>query len=155
MRRAAAVATVATLCLLVARESAAPEMVERVAATALGLHAGRTLAPQSPRRMLAIMTERLEDFRSITPLLRNSEMSPKFLADELLYGMGYTELGHGEICYGCWCSRTNVLGALATLNRNEIQSMVDDGDVLEISCDYCTAEYRVTPAELLGLLDQN
>lgn len=105
--------------------------------------------------LLAIMTERLEDFRSLGEILRNPEMSPKALADELLYGIAYTELGQSELSYGCWCSRTNVLGALATLNRGEIQSMVDDGDVLEISCDYCTTDYNVTPAELLGLLDQN
>jgi redox-regulated HSP33 family molecular chaperone len=31
--------------------------------------------------------------------------------------------------------------------------MIDEGDVLEIRCDYCNAQYRVTPAELRGLLE--
>lgn len=113
------------------------------------------LLPEAPRGPLAVLTERLEDFRQIDKLLTAPDFSPTYLMSELLYGMPYTELEESSIEYGCWCSRMSVIGALASLNRSEIQSMVEDGEVLEISCDYCHSEYRVTPAELQGLLDQN
>jgi molecular chaperone Hsp33 len=46
-----------------------------------------------------------------------------------------------------------VVAALSSLPRSEVQSMIDDGDILEIRCDYCNAQYRISPAELRGLLD--
>jgi molecular chaperone Hsp33 len=45
-----------------------------------------------------------------------------------------------------------VLAGLATLDRGEIQSFIDDGQVLEIACDYCGTEYQVAPDQLRGLL---
>lgn len=113
------------------------------------------LLPGVERGLLAIMTERLEDFRNIDAQLRSPEFSPRALTEELLWGMPYTHLDERSFRYRCWCSRTSMMSALASLNRAEIQSMVDDGEVLEISCDYCQRDYRVTPAELRGLLDEN
>ncbi len=113
------------------------------------------LLPGADRAPLAIMTERLEDFQSVEKFLRDPEFSPESLMAELLWGMPYTPLDSSTFNYGCWCSRSSMLGALASLNRSEVQSMVDDGEVLEISCDYCQREFRVTPAELRGLLDKN
>jgi molecular chaperone Hsp33 len=113
------------------------------------------LLPGAATGPLAVMTERLEDFRTLDPFLKAPDFSPTSLMSELLYGMPYTELDETPLRYGCWCSRTSVLGALASLQRREVQDMVDAGDVLEISCDYCTRDYRVTPTELRGLLEQN
>jgi molecular chaperone Hsp33 len=113
------------------------------------------LLPGAPVGPLAVMTARLDDFSQLDRVLGNPDFSPEWLMSELLYGMPYTELGQAPLEYDCWCSRTSVLGALASLNRSEVQSMVEDGDVLEISCDYCATEYRVSPAELQGLLNKN
>lgn len=113
------------------------------------------LLPGADRGLLAIMAERLEDFRNIDALLRAPDFSPRALTEELLWGMPYTHLDERSFRYRCWCSRTSMMSALASLNRAEIQSMVDDGEVLEISCDYCQRDYRVTPVELRGLLDEN
>lgn len=113
------------------------------------------LLPGVGRGPLAIMTERLEDFRNIDPMLLSESFSPKALADELLWGMPYTELEQSSFDYDCWCSRASMLGALAGLAREEVQELVSGGQVLEISCDYCHREFRVTPAELQGLLESN
>ena len=113
------------------------------------------LLPGADRAPLAIMTERLEDFKSVESFLRDPAFDPKALMAELLWGMPYTELDSSSFSYGCWCSRSSMLGALSSLNRDEVQSMVDDGEVLEISCDYCQRQYRVTPVELHGLLEHN
>lgn len=113
------------------------------------------LLPQAERAPLAVMTERLEDFRNIDPILAAPNFSPRVLCEELLYGMPFTELGNSSLSSECWCSRTALLGALSTLDRAEVQSMVSDGEAIEISCDYCQALYRLAPAELQGLLAHN
>ncbi len=109
------------------------------------------LLPGAERGALAVMTERLEDFRSIEGLIARDDFSPDLLLEELLYGMPYTRLDDSEVRAGCWCSRSSMLSALATVSKDDIQSMIDEGKVLEINCDYCTREYHVSPAELQGL----
>ena len=69
--------------------------------------------------------------------------------------MPFTTLGNNGVRYNCWCSRTRLITALSTLPRSEIDSMVKDGRVLEITCDYCHREYAVSPSELQGLLHKS
>lgn len=113
------------------------------------------LLPNARRDMLAIMTERLEDFRNIDAILRRGNFSPRDLLSELLYGMEHTLLGESSIRAGCWCSRSSMMAALASLPRLEVKAMVDAGEILEIHCDYCRRDYRVTPQELSGLVAEN
>jgi molecular chaperone Hsp33 len=113
------------------------------------------LLPEVGRGPLAIMAERLEDFRRIDRQLQDPQFGPQPLLDELLYAMPFTQLGHNEVRYRCWCSRTRLITAMSTLPRAEIESMVEDGRVLEINCDYCHRDYAVSPAELRGLLQKS
>lgn len=112
------------------------------------------LLPEVGRGPLSIMAQRLEDFRSIDHLL-TKDFTPEVLRDELLYGMPFTSLDSTELRFACWCSESRLLGALATLNKDEIQSMIDDGIPLEITCDYCLREYSIQPARLHGLVGDN
>ena len=113
------------------------------------------LLPKAERGPLAVMAERLDDFRDIDKLVASTDFTPGALCSELLWGMPYTPLEESEFAYGCWCSRTSMLGAVASLGRGDIQEMVDAGEVLDIQCDYCGENYRLPPNELVGLLDDN
>lgn len=112
------------------------------------------LLPEVGRGPLMIMTERLEDFRSIERQLREG-FSAVRLRDELLYGMPFTHLDETPVRFECWCSEPRLIAALSTLDRAEIKSMIDDGAPLEIACDYCGKEYRIHPATLQGLLQKS
>ncbi|HSY41270.1 MAG TPA: Hsp33 family molecular chaperone HslO [Polyangia bacterium] len=110
------------------------------------------LLPGAERGPVMVMSERLQEFRTIDDRLADPAFSPATLMDELLYAMPFTMLGESDVRFECWCSHLSVLSALATLPRSEVQSMIDAGEVLEISCDYCTQEYKIAPQELKGLL---
>lgn len=112
------------------------------------------LLPEVGRGPLEIMAARLEDFKTIDHLL-TADFTPEWLRDELLYGMPFSELDTTELSFDCWCSESRLLGALATLPKHEIQSMIDDGKPLEITCDYCLKDYNIQPVRLHGLLRQN
>lgn len=113
------------------------------------------LLPEAMRGPLFVMTERLEEFASIDDRLRSPEFSPSWLMEELLHRMPFTALGTTDVRCECWCSQVSVMSALGTLPRTEVKSMIDDGQPLEIRCDYCNQEYRVVPAELRGLVATN
>jgi molecular chaperone Hsp33 len=113
------------------------------------------LLPEVGRGPLAIMTERLEDYKTIDEQVNRAEFSPDSLLEELLYGMPFTRLGDSEVGFDCWCDQLRLMSALATLHRSDIEHLVEGGEVLEISCDYCGKQYRIAPAQLRGLMEQS
>ncbi len=112
------------------------------------------LLPEVGRGPLAVMTERLEDFRSIDGQLTEN-FTPHTLQNELLYGMPFTPLSESPLSFDCWCSEERLIAAIASLDRAEIRSMLDDGAPLEIACDYCKKLYHLPVSRLRGLLDQS
>lgn len=113
------------------------------------------LLPEVGRGALMVMTERLADFRNIDAQLARAAFCPESLMEELLYGMAFTKLETDDVSFGCWCSELRLISALSTLGKKEIADLVKSGEVLEISCDYCTKQYRISPAKLQGLLDES
>ncbi len=110
------------------------------------------LLPEVDRSVLGVMTERLEDFRSVAKWVSQTDFSPDLLMRELLYGIPYTRLEEDAVRFGCWCSETTMLGALASLPHADLEELVKDGEVLDIECDYCHTEYKVAPQRLRGML---
>jgi len=112
------------------------------------------LLPEVGRAPLMVMAERLADFATIDHLLVDG-FDPQNLLDEILYGMDYTPLDRSSLSFACWCSENRLLGALATLDKAEIQAMVAADDPLEIDCEYCHKHYVIQPHRLSGLLSSN
>ena len=110
------------------------------------------LLPEVERGPLMIMTQRLEDFPTLDDMLKGGALSPDSLLDELLHGMPFTKVAESALSYACNCSELRVLSSLATLPRSDLEDLLKDGKVLEISCDYCRKDYRISPAQLRSLL---
>lgn len=113
------------------------------------------LLPELSESDLAIMTERLNEFRSVDRILDSIAKTPQGLLDELLWGMPYTLLDSSEVHFGCSCSRVRVMTSLATLARSELAELLEPGTPIEMSCDYCGSEYAITPQQLKGLLGES
>jgi molecular chaperone Hsp33 len=113
------------------------------------------LLPEVGRAPLAIMAERLSDFRDIGPLLVRNDAAPAPLLDELLYGMPFTRLEESPLSWKCRCTAVRVMSSLATLSRADIADLVKAGEPIELSCDFCGQAYSVSPAQLRGLLEES
>jgi molecular chaperone Hsp33 len=113
------------------------------------------LLPEAARGPLMVMTERLRDFESIDPQLKDSAFTPTWLLDELLYGMPFTRLEESTVRFECWCDEVRVVSALASLSRDDLEHLLSTNDVLEIACEYCKRDFRIAPARLRGLLEQS
>jgi len=110
------------------------------------------LLPEVEQGPLMVMTERLRDFLDITPLLARD---PRELMSELLYAMPHTIVGEDVVHFGCTCSQTRLAMTLASLPKRDIADMVNDGKVIDASCDYCGKEYQFAPEHLRGLLSES
>jgi molecular chaperone Hsp33 len=113
------------------------------------------ILPEVERKMLAVMTERLEDFRDINPLLERGAASPRELLAETLYGMPYDQVAEREVRFGCNCGETRLLAGLASLPKTEIEELANSKTPIEIACDFCGQEYAFLPEQLRGLLRAN
>lgn len=113
------------------------------------------LLPEVDEGPLAVMTERLADFKSIDKLLAEGLAEPGVLLDEILYGMPFKRVGERPVGFGCQCNATRLTASLSTLPKKDIEDFVNDGSVLEIGCDYCGKQYRIAPESLRGLLARN
>jgi hypothetical protein len=110
------------------------------------------LLPDVGTGPLAIMTERLEDFRTLDEVLTRDEFSAPWLTAELLWGMPFEHTGESAVRYACWCDRVRVISAIASLDPVEIRELAASGQPLEITCDYCGTVYSIPGLELRGLL---
>jgi molecular chaperone Hsp33 len=122
------------------------------------VHAGGYMVqalPEAKSGPMMLMSERLADFVSIDKFVGDASFTPKWLMDELLYGMPFTVTAQSTACFSCWCSEARLLGALSTLDRKEIEAMVADANPVDIGCDYCGKHYQIAPSKLSGLLTQH
>jgi molecular chaperone Hsp33 len=113
------------------------------------------LLPELSEGLLMVMTERLKDFETIEPLLAQGKASAEELLAETLYGMPHTRTADRAVRFGCTCSPARLAASLATLPRADIESMLADGKMLDIECDFCRKKYDFSPEQLRGLLATN
>jgi molecular chaperone Hsp33 len=113
------------------------------------------LLPEVGRAPLAIMAERLTDFRDIGPLLARTDTALSPLLEELLYGMPYTRLTEHPLSWKCRCSTVRVMSSLSSLSKTDLTELIEGEQNIELSCDFCGQTYNVSPAQLAGLMDQS
>ena len=56
--------------------------------------------------------------------------------------------------YVCDCSKERVEQAVISLGRQEIASMIEDNEPIEVVCDFCHTKYTFSPDELLNILQE-
>lgn len=102
---------------------------------------------------LAILTERLaHDFADMDAIARETGGDPKALIEEIFYGMEFTYLSDSPIYFGCTCSEERIQASLLSLERSELMSLIDEGEPIEMSCDYCGTDYHVGMDQLRALM---
>jgi molecular chaperone Hsp33 len=113
------------------------------------------LLPEVGRAPLAIMAERLSDFRDIGALLTRTDAALDPLLDELLYGMPYTRLTEDPLSWKCRCSTVRVMSSLSTLPKKDLADLIEGEQNIELSCDFCGQTYNISPTQIAGLMDQS
>lgn len=114
------------------------------------------LLPDADHDLLTVMTERLAaDFTDITRFVDAEVFDPDALLEDILYRVPFARVETRDVRFNCPCSQASVLASLATLETKDIQQFIDDGEVLDIACDYCGNGYQVAPDQLRGLVSQS
>ena len=70
-------------------------------------------------------------------------------------GLGLEITQRMPACYRCDCSKERVEKALVSIGRKDLKEMIDDGEPIEVNCQFCGKHYRFTPTDLGILLERS
>ena len=99
------------------------------------------------------LQEIVTDFMPVTEYLAMGH-TPEELLDVLLSDFGYHILEEQEIRFHCDCDRDRVTRALLSVGREELESMIEEGEPIEMSCHYCGEKYIFQIDEIKKLLEE-
>ena len=93
------------------------------------------------------LEQNLREVRSVTSLL-DGGCTPEQMLEILLEGLSPEKTDTVPAAFRCGCSRERIEKVLASLGSKEIKEMIDDGQEIEVNCQFCNAHYKFTVEEL-------
>ena len=110
------------------------------------------LMPDASEEVISALEERLAGITSITALLEDG-LTPEQILERLLGDMELEITEKHPCAFKCNCSHDRVSKALVSIGRKELQSIIDDGEPIEVNCQFCNKAYKFDVDELKQLLD--
>ena len=101
--------------------------------------------------MIDKLETRLGEISSITALL-DAGKTPEEILNDLLGDFGLEILDKLPTRFHCDCDKSRVEKALISVGRKGIQEMIDDGETIEVGCQFCNQMYSFTVEELKEML---
>ena len=103
--------------------------------------------PDISEETVEALEQSLSQVKSVTALLEQG-MTPEDLLDMILGGLNLEILDTMPVRFECGCSRERVSKALALLGKDEIDSIVEGGEPIEVKCHFCNTAYVFEPDEV-------
>jgi molecular chaperone Hsp33 len=76
------------------------------------------------------------------------------LLDRLLYDIPYEVLGQTPLMFSCSCTRDQTGAILRTLGREELEQLMQEHEVVTVTCEFCKERYRFDQQALEALMAQ-
>lgn len=108
--------------------------------------------PFAQDEVIDVVERNIAKIHSVTDMLEQG-MTPEDILRDLMGDLDVEITDTMDTGYVCDCSRERVSRALASISRQDIQSMIDDGEKIEVNCQFCGEHYEFTPAQLQELLE--
>jgi molecular chaperone Hsp33 len=75
-------------------------------------------------------------------------LTPEGILEEVLGEFGLEVTDTLPAAFVCDCSKEKVSRALATISRKDMDSIINDGESIEVKCQFCNRAYRFEIDEL-------
>ena len=108
------------------------------------------LMPGADDELLRHLEDNIIFMDQLTTILDEDGIEEVFR--QVLKGFDYNIVSEEEVDYKCYCSRDRVMGALAAIKKEELQEMADEGEDIEVCCQFCDKKYTFTPDELRAMI---
>lgn len=110
------------------------------------------LMPGAPDEYIDVLEENIFMMDQLTTILAEDGLEAVF--EQVLKGLPYHIVDEDEVGYRCYCSRERVGDAILGVGEGELESMINEGKDIDVSCQFCDTVYTFTPDDLRTLLDE-
>ena len=111
------------------------------------------LMPGAPDEYIDVLEENIFMMDQLTTILAEDGLEAVF--EQVLKGLPYHVVDEDEVGYRCYCSRERVGDAILGVGEGELESMINEGKDIDVSCQFCDTVYTFTPDDLRTLLDKS
>ena len=101
--------------------------------------------------VLARLEENVSSLPSVTAMLDEGH-TPEDMLGKVLEGLDLQVTDTLQAQFSCNCSKERVASAIVSIGKKDIQSMIDDGEDIEVKCHFCNTAYNYSVEELKELL---
>lgn len=105
------------------------------------------LMPFTSDEVIDKLEKRLQTIESVTNMLERG-LTPEGILEEILGEMGLEITDTMETQFYCDCSKEKVSRALSTINKKDLDDIINDGESIEIKCQFCNKAYTFEIDEL-------
>jgi len=109
--------------------------------------------PPSDEELIDTLAGRIENMQPVSRQLREGKLPEDILA-EIFRDVSFTIMEKTPLRFACTCSRERIEQALITLGHDEIIKVIQEEDLVDITCQFCTQQYVFKKDELERLLHE-
>ena len=108
------------------------------------------LMPFTPEDVVDRLEKKITEIDSVTQMLDRG-LTPEQILEEILGDFGLEITDTTETRFHCDCSKERVSRALSTLSKKDLDSIIADGESIEVKCQFCNKAYEFSVEELKEL----
>ena len=105
------------------------------------------IMPDATEETISAVEEKITSITSVTGMLEKG-MTPEDILQYILGDLELEILDRTEVAFVCDCSKEKVSKALAAINKEDLQGIIDDGEDIEIKCHFCNKTYGFSVEEM-------
>ena len=109
------------------------------------------LLPGAPDGVIDRLEQGIAQAGSVTGML-SAGLDLRELLRRVTGGMELEFFEPTPVEYRCYCTRERVEATLISLGKQELESIVREGEQIHIECQFCDADYVFTPEQIEGIL---
>lgn len=105
------------------------------------------LMPFTPDDVVERLEKRIAEIDSVTQMLERG-LTPEQILEEILgeFGLEITDTLPAQ--FKCDCSKERISKALATISKKDMDDIINDGESIEVKCQFCNTAYKFEVEEL-------
>ena len=105
------------------------------------------LMPFTPDDIIEKLEKKIGEIKSVTEMLEDGN-TPEEILEIILGEFGLEITDTMPAAFHCDCSKERVSRAIATLSRKDLDDIINDGESIEVKCQFCNRAYQFSIEDL-------
>lgn len=108
------------------------------------------VTPEGGRADIERLLANLESAPSLADMMTAADPDARAFGTQLFDGYRWDQSARENVSFVCRCSRDRLVAILSGLPDDEVREMIEEGEPIETTCEFCRAKYEIAPEELRG-----